>query len=240
MDFFFTWALAAVDSCPWDSCDPATIEFCERRLCAWVAEPANAYTSLTKTLVGLVILWSCRTKRDALVAIGVAAFFQGFFGFALHATGAFWGEALDVSGMFTISGLFLVFALRRLYGWSNRRVILVFLSLVAVSVSILLTYRPSGIAVFTTQIVAWVILEIRLYRAQGATTDYRYFKLLVVTFAIAFAAWIPDITRIVCNPDNHIFNLHSLWHVLTSLVIYWFYRYQTQFRKRPSAPSATR
>jgi len=231
------WALVAIDKCPWDTCDPATIEFCEKRLCAWVVEPANAYTSLTKTLIGIVILWSCRKKPDALIAIGVAAFLQGFFGFALHATGTFWGEALDVSGMFTISGLFLAFAARRMYGWSNRTVVLAFVSLVAVSVGILLTIRPSGIYVFTAQIVGWVLLEVQLFRAQGATTDYRYLKLLVLTFAIAFAAWIPDITRVVCNPDNHIFNLHSLWHVLTSLAIYWFYRYQVQLRDSPaSAP----
>jgi hypothetical protein len=51
-----------------------------------------------------------------------------------------------------------------------------------------------------------------------------------LTFAIAFGVWILDITRVVCDPDNHIFNLHSVWHVLTSLSIYWFYAYQAQFR----------
>ena len=227
------FALTAIESCPWDSYDPATIEFCEARLCAWVVEPASAYTSLTKTLAGLVILWSCRRHRDALILIGIAAFLQGFFGFSVHATGTFWGEALDVSGMFTISGLFLAFAARRLYGWSGRTVALSFVGLVALSVAILLTVRPSGIYVFSAQIVLWVLLEAQLYRTRGHATDYRYLKLLVLTFAIAFGVWIADITGVACDPDNHIFNLHSLWHVLTSLAIYWFYAYQTQFRENP-------
>jgi hypothetical protein len=216
--------------CPWAGFDPATIEFCEQRLCAWVVEPAAAWTSLTKTLVGIAILWSCRKHKDALITIGVAAFLQGFFGFALHATGTFWGEALDVSGMFTISGLFLAFAARRLYGWSTRTVVLFFCGLVALSVGILLAVRPSGIWVFSAQIFLWVLLEIQLYREQGESTDYRYLKILVITFAVAFGVWILDFTGWVCDPDNHIFNLHSLWHVLTSLAIYWFYLYQAQFR----------
>ena len=236
MSIVLALALLAINDCPWAGFDPATIEFCEARLCAWVVEPANAYTSLTKTLVGIAILWSCRKHRDALIAIGVAAFLQGFFGFALHATGTFWGEALDVSGMFTISGLFLAFTAKRLYGWSNKTVVIVFCGLVVSSVAILLAIRPSGIYVFSAQIFLWVLLELKLYRTQGTSTDYRYLKYLVITFAIAFAAWIPDITRLVCNPDNHIFNLHSLWHLLTSLAIYWFYRYQAQFRDPSSKP----
>jgi hypothetical protein len=229
----FDSALVAIEACPWDGYDPATIKFCEARLCAWVVEPANAYTSLTKTLAGLAILWSCRRNRDALILVGIAAFLQGFFGFSFHATGAFWGEALDVSGMFTISGLFLAFAARRLYGWSDRALALSFVSLVALSVGILLTVRPSGIYLFTAQIVLWVLLEAQLYRTRGQATDYRYLRFLVLTFAIAFGVWIADITEVACDPDNHIFNLHSLWHVLTSLALYWFYAYQTQFRKTP-------
>jgi hypothetical protein len=231
--------LQAIGDCPWNGFDPATIEFCEARLCAWVVEPAAAWTSLTKTLVGIIILWSCRKHLDALIAIGVAAFLQGFFGFALHATGTFWGEALDVSGMFIISGLFLAFAARRMYGWSNRKVVIFFCGLVGLSVGILLAIRPSGIYVFSAQIFLWVLLEIQLFRTQGTSTDYRYLKYLVITFAIAFAVWIPDITGLVCDPDNHIFNLHSLWHLLTSLAIYWFYRYQAQFRSPSSKPVGT-
>jgi len=201
-----------------------------------VAEPANAYTSLTKTLVGIAILWSGRKHRDVLLIIGVAAFFQGFFGFALHATGAFWGEALDVSGMFTLIGLFIAFAARRLWHWSSLKVVGCFVALLLTSVALLLRFRPMGIALFTIQVVLWVALEVQLFRSQGKTIDYRFLRLLVLTFAVAFAVWGLDFTRLVCDPDNHIFNLHSAWHVLTSLCIYWFYRHQQQFRE--SAPAA--
>jgi cytosine/uracil/thiamine/allantoin permease len=133
----------------------------------------------------------------------------------------------------------LAFTARRLYGWSTRTLVLFFCGLVALSVGILLVVRPSGIWVFSAQIFGWVLLEIQLFREQGESTDYRYFKALVITFAVAFAVWIPDITGLVCDPDNHIFNLHSLWHVLTSLAIYWFYRYQAQFRSPSSKPVGT-
>jgi hypothetical protein len=140
--------------------------------------------------------------------------------------------------MFILSGLFLAFTARRLYGWSTPTVVIVFCSLVVLSVGILLAIRPSGIYVFSAQIFLWVLLEIQLFRTQGKSTDYRYLKILVITFAVAFAAWIPDITGLLCDPDNHIFNLHSLWHLLT-LAIYWFYRYQAQFRSPSSKPVGT-
>lgn len=223
-------ALLTVGACPWDGFDPATIEFCEARLCEWVVEPSNAYTSLTKIVAGIAILWSCRRHRDVLIILGIAGVLQGFLGFALHATGTFWGEALDVSGMFIISGLFLAFAFRRLFGWSDRSLVIGTIGVIALSVGSLLLVRPSGIYVFSLQIAVWVGLEIQLYRQSGVTTDYRFFKYLIATFAIAFAVWIADKTGAVCDPDNHVFSAHSLWHVLTSLALYWYYAYQAQFR----------
>ena len=224
--------LLSVASCPWDGFDPATIEFCEERLCAWVVEPSNAYTSLTKTIAGFVILWAGRRHRDALIAMGVACVLQGFLGFSFHATGTFWGEALDVSGMFLFSGMFLAFAARRVFGWSDRQCVLGFFLLVTLSVAILLVVRPSGIWVFTAQIVAWVVLEALHFRRNGSTTEYRFLRYLVISFVIAFIVWTADKTGFVCDPDNHVFSAHSLWHLLTSLALVFFYAYEAQFRGR--------
>ena len=44
------------DLCPWDGLPPGTVSFCEARLCAWVAEPANAWSSLAYVLMALYML----------------------------------------------------------------------------------------------------------------------------------------------------------------------------------------
>lgn len=152
--------------CPWDGYQPATIAFCEARLCALVAEPANAWTSLSKTLVGLLLIPACRRAAvPALWAIVAAAVLQGPLGFALHATGTFWGEALDVCGMFLISGLLVTFALARVRRWSARRLVAGYAALTAGSVVALLLAHPSGIAVFSAQLAAWAALEVVHARA---------------------------------------------------------------------------
>ena len=42
--------------CPWSDYAPATIAFCERRLCAWIVEPSNAWSNVAYVLVGLLSL----------------------------------------------------------------------------------------------------------------------------------------------------------------------------------------
>jgi hypothetical protein len=37
-------------TCPWDALEPGTVAFCEARVCAWVAEPSNAWSSAAYVL----------------------------------------------------------------------------------------------------------------------------------------------------------------------------------------------
>ncbi|MFT3709182.1 MAG: hypothetical protein QM817_16185 [Archangium sp.] len=210
-------------TCPWDAFDPATISFCEARLCEAVVEPANAFTSLSKTLVGLwLIPRAVRARVPALWAIVIAALLQGPLGFALHATGTFWGEALDVSGMFLISGTLLAFAASRRFGWPPVRT---WLLLVASSVALLLVVRPSGIPVFTVQIVAWLALEVR----PGAN---RWLRWMIGVFAVGFAFWLLDKTRVACDPNNHFVNGHAVWHLATSACLALFFEYESALARK--------
>jgi hypothetical protein len=212
------------DLCPWDGFTPATISFCEARLCAAIAEPANAFTSLSKTLVGLALIPAClRRGLPALWAIVAAALVQGPLGFALHATGTFWGEALDVSGMFLISSTLLAFSLRRRFGWTTGQLVGWWGGLVVGSVAVLLIVPPSGIAVFSVQVVGWLVLEVS---APGSAVARKWLWWMLACFAAGFAFWIADKTRIVCDPENHVINGHAVWHLATSACLALFFRYE--------------
>src|SRR5690606_5856714 len=116
--------------CPWSRFDPGTIAFCERRLCAWIVEPSNTWSNLAYIAVGLYLLWICRDRRhEALSAVGVTAVLVGIGSFAFHATGTFIGEVLDVSAMYLISGLFITFNTRRLFAWSERQLLALYVAL---------------------------------------------------------------------------------------------------------------
>lgn len=215
------------DLCPWDGFTPATISFCEARLCAVIAEPANAFTSLSKTLVGLWLLPRCwRRGRRASWAIAVAALLQGPLGFSLHATGTFWGEALDVSGMFLISATLLSFSLARRFTWTTTQLITRWLSLVVLSVAALLIVPLSGIAVFSAQVLAWLVLELRPL-ARPSPEARRWLRWMVGCFVAGFGFWIADKTRFVCAPDNHVINGHAIWHLATSACLALFFEYES-------------
>lgn len=217
--------------CPWDGFDAATISFCEDRLCATIAEPANAFTSLSKSLVGLWLIARClKLGATPLWAIAIAALIQGPMGFALHATGTFWGEALDVSGMFLISATLLSFSLAHRFAWPTKRLVFTWLVLVTSSIALLLIVRPIGIPLFSLQLAGWIALE-----ALTTTPQRRWLFWTIGVFAFGFACWIADKTRVVCGPTNHVINGHALWHVATSLCLALFFSYELdRQRSRPS------
>lgn len=219
--------------CPWDGFTSATISFCEARLCAVVAEPANAFTSLSKSLVGLWLVSRClKVSHKALWAIAVAALLQGPLGFSLHATGTFWGEALDVSGMFLISATLLSFALSRRYSWSAPQLVGRWIAMVAISVAVLLLIPPSGIAVFTLQVIAWLAIDLT---AKRSAESRRRLMWMLGVFAAGFAFWIADKTRFVCDPNNHVINGHAIWHLATSACLALFFEYEASAIAKPSA-----
>lgn len=220
--------MSVSDLCPWDGFAPATISFCEARLCAAIAEPANAFTSLSKTLVGLwLIPRAWRRALPALWAIVAAALLQGPLGFALHATGTFWGEALDVSGMFFISATLLAFALARRFTWTTPQLIGRWLALVAVSVATLLLVPRSGIPVFTAQVIVWLALELSAPRSPASS---RWLAWMLGCFVGGFGFWLADKTRLACDPGNHVLNGHAIWHLATSACLALFFQYESSHR----------
>lgn len=219
-----------MDPCPWGAYAPATTQFCERRLCAWIAEPANTWSNLAYFCIGFWILWLNRhRRRSVLSAVGVTALLVGFGSFAFHATGTFVGEVLDFSAMYLIGGLFVVCNVRRLWRWSDRAVLVLYVAISVASSALLVASRVTGIPVFIVQVVVAGSMELVLYRRHAGITEVRHLQLLIGFFVAAFSAWSLDITGLVCDPDNHLFTGHALWHVANSFCLLWFYRHHEQF-----------
>ena len=151
--------------CPWSDYAPATIAFCERRLCAWVVEPSNAWSNVAYVLVGVWILWRRRARpATSLTATGVGAVLLGLGSFSFHATGIRLFEVVDVSGMYLISGLALTFALQRALGWGDGAAVGFFAASVLVSSLLMVALGNHGIIVFAVQTVTAIAIgyEIKL------------------------------------------------------------------------------
>jgi len=214
--------------CPWSAYAPATIAFCEHRLCAWVVEPSNAWSNIGYVLVGLWILQRCRPwPGNPRTAIGIAAILLGLGSFAFHATGVRVFEIVDVAGMYLMSGLGLTFALGRLFAWPAARSVTFFVGLVLASSLLMIVLGNDGIVVFGAQVFSVVGLEVALRHTNppGAVV---WLLRSVGAVSLGFVIWLMDLHGPLCDPDNHLVTGHAVWHVLTALSLAFFYRFQEQ------------
>lgn len=218
-----------MSSCPWSDHAPGTISFCEAKVCAWIVEPSNAWSNLAYVLAGILILRLAQ-RRAPLVLIGVAAILIGIGSFLFHGTGTRWGELLDVSAMYLLSGLALAFLLRRLVPMSTLGFVGGYVAVVAASVLCMIALRTNGILVFAAQITAAVSAETYLYlrRPHDRYPSYRHQTWMVASFALAFTIWNLDKWSVLCDPDNHLVTGHAIWHVLTAVAIVCFAMHQQQ------------
>jgi hypothetical protein len=221
-----------LESCPWSRFEPAAIEFCERRLCAWVVEPANTWSNIGFVLVGLLILFKVgKESRPDLKMIGLTAVLVGIGSTLFHMTGTRWGEVIDVSAMYLISSLFIVFAAQRLWALPMSRFVMTYLVLATVTMAALVLSKTNGIWLFAAHITVAVLLELQAFRTLSSRAQYRDLGLMAITFTVAFTSWALDVRHIICNPDNHIFGGHALWHLANATCLWFYYRFQKQFVK---------
>jgi Ceramidase len=212
--------------CPWSDYTPATISFCERRLCAFIVEPSNAWSNLAYVVVGLFIVWrNPKRWRDARTAIGVGGVLIGIGSFSFHATGIRVFEIVDVSTMYVLSGLGLTFALKRWRGWGDAVALRFFVACLLVSSALMIVTCSDGILVFGLELGAAVLIEVKL-RAQNPPGAGQWMMAVVGTFAVALLIWYLDLRGPLCAPDNHLVTGHAIWHTLTALTILCFFRFQ--------------
>lgn len=216
--------------CPWSDYAPATIAFCERRLCAWVVEPSNAWSNLAYVMVGIWILWRRRARpATSLTSIGVAAVLLGLGSFSFHATGIRLFEVVDVSGMYLISGLALTFALQRALGWRDGVAVGFFAASVLASSFLMVALGNNGIGMFAIQTVAAIGIEARLW-ADTPVAIAPWMLRAVVASVVAFVVWVLDKEGLLCDPDNHLVTGHAVWHVLTAVAILFFFHFHERLR----------
>lgn len=216
-------------TCPWDQYTPSTLAFCEEKLCAYVAQPSNAYSCMAFVLLGAALIWKHRAPAErAFAAIGVASIAVGLLSFVYHATNVLWGELLDLGSMYWLTAVMIGLNRRLNKGLSARGLVQLVLGVVAASFALLALEPRLGIPVFAVHL--GLALWGHLIYVRGRTgVDFKFLKLLLLTFAVSFGAWLLDVTRLSCDPTNHVINGHTVWHLLNATCIWLYYRHMRQF-----------
>ena len=226
---------------PWGGLEHGHIAFCEARLDAWIAEPANAWSSFAYVAVGAYLAMRARRTGQSLGWLASStSVLLGVGSFAFHATGAFAGQFADESSMFLMSAMMLTLALRRVFGWSTGTSLLAFVTLAASAILVLARTHGAGIWIFAAHILSVVVLEVWLGRtadARGERGNYALMRWTILFFAFAFGVWAVDLLRVACDPKNHVFGGHAAWHVLSAIALIAYHRFQASLAIAPRAPS---
>lgn len=214
--------------CPWTSFSPSTLDFCEENLCAWIVNPGNAWSCMA-FVIGGFYLWN-RAKNlmlPHLRLVAAASIGVGLLSFVLHATVTYWGEVLDLSSMYLIGGLMVIFNLQKLYpSRLNQKLSQqIYWGMFILFLTLTLVYRGIGIPLFALQIITACISEFILRKRRVIRSNYRWLVITLATFGISFGFWLLDVTRVWCDHSNHWINGHVVWHYCNALALIFYARY---------------
>jgi hypothetical protein len=204
--------------CPWSGYDPPVISFCEARRCAWIAEPANALSNLAIIAAGI---WALSRKDIPPLFRALCAFVAitlGTMSFAFHASAIRVTEVLDVSGMYMLPALSLSVSLAVLFESQKHlfAVLPVFVWLFATTSMLL--FHSNGVLMFIGLAVLAVGFDaLTLLRVK--TANFRYLGLSIAAVLAGYSIWWLDKLGLWCDPHNHYFNGHAVWHVFCGLSI---------------------
>jgi hypothetical protein len=236
--------------CPWSGWTPPNVDWCEQELCAWIVNPADAWSNLAYVAAGLAMWQHARNTPSAAGGLfAPASITVGVFSFAYHASYTYFLQFFDFVGMFLFCFTAITANALRL-GWIEppHRWPFLLAGVGGLSASVPLL---SETAVPIQSLVAVLILAIlaqefaiwRRSRAVGAgfrfvadyriVADYRSFAAALLLLSAAGAASLADVTRTWCDPTNHWLQGHALWHLLTAAALYALYRFYAGLQSPP-------
>jgi hypothetical protein len=226
-------------NCPWfgsaELLGAPNLKWCEASVCGWVSEPANTWSNLAFLVFALVIYQQCRKSRYAeLRWMGPAMFFMGLCSGLYHASNNYLSQMFDFIGMYLLIFWLLAINLRR-SGWialARQRqafVALVLLGVVLVHLMYLAQFRFQLIIAFASVAVLVTEFSARWHSAVERV-PLRWFLAGAALLVLAQSASLADLTRLLCDPDNHFIQGHALWHVLSAAALYCAVQHYRQMR----------
>lgn len=220
------------------------MKFCEHARDGFIKQPANSFSNLGFSFVGLVVAFqmykghfkenNALASNDYLtIVFSIGFIITGAGSFAMHATNGHWGGFSDLFGMFLISGFVFSYAFMRAFKlriWSFLTVFFVlvlFSSIVYISPSLNFKGFMSGAEVcFIAMMVGGISLELYMIFAKGMQIKKKFGYASLLSIGIAFVIWNlslwPD--SIFCKPHSLIQG-HAIWHLLDALGGYLAFRY---------------
>lgn len=207
------------------SCFPNNC-FCEAIHPGWIAQPSAVISMIPFLVWGILLITAKHRDHIYQTTFGLALLVTGLGSMLMHATFLYIGGILDWLGIFMIILCFLYWAVISGLGLPTKLFLPIYIA--SVSLLVYLMYHTLAmnrliLLILTTFTIGIELLIQRRNQAAFVRRSYLYLAIL-----IAFAAFIIhqyDEQRIICQPES-LWQLHSLWHLLTFIAVYFFYRYK--------------
>jgi hypothetical protein len=207
----------------------ANVDWCEATLMGYVTEPANTWSNLAYIFMGLFLKQKYKPDHQLLKLFPFAVMALGFLSGFYHATNAWITQLGDFIGMYLVASIPLLINLEKL-GFKKAGTVLTYTFLN----SLLPVFTVVGFSLgFPIQImillffIAILITEYFLAK-ESPLNSYKNLIMTHFFFLIAISFSALDVSRKMCDPDNHFFQGHATWHIFSSLGLYFTYLYTNQ------------
>lgn len=211
------------------------IKWCEETLCQVVSEPANTWSNLAYIVfAGAVFFFARQNRSRAIRWIPWAFLLMGAGSFYYHMSNFYISQILDFVGMYLLIHWLLALNLIRAKLFAGKGAVIFYAAFILANSLLLhwmylIQYRfqlliaAVGLLLFVTEFWA---------RKQGSIPRKKiYFVLAIALVLFAQTFSFMDLTRIVCDPTNHFFQGHALWHVLSALGLFFAFKHFAQFER---------
>jgi len=216
--------------------------YCEAIRPGRVAQPANSWSNAGFILAGLAVLAHQRKRGPGLMAsdrlyprmYGALGVFLGVGSFAFHGTMRAWGGATDLISMYAYIAFVVAYDAARIGGRGRRGFLTTFAAVATVpSVALAMISPEHGKWLFTALVAVAMVLEVAVSVpalrpwAPGVIDPVRrpWFWAGLGSFALANAVWnVSHTGGPWCDPHS-LLQGHGLWHLLSALAVWCFYRY---------------
>lgn len=217
--------------CPWMQYPRGNFPLCEEALCQWIRQPANTYSNIGFFIVAAYLMYlHCKNESKHGLGFSVCTLFIGLASGLAHSSGTKLFGFFDFAAIFSAFSLYAAQNTIYTHTLKTKNIIAVTALFFIPSALLLYNFTILREVIFASFVIGLLIWESRILKAQGKPFLVTSNKKMLGIFLIGAICLALDASKIICDPQNHFFQMHSLWHICCATSIYFLARHLDEHR----------